>query len=329
MNNYISKITGYFNLQRIKSDKRIIVFALCLLIATSLWFLNALGKDYSETLTYSVKYVNPPKNLFLSNTPPSKIELNVQAHGFTLLRHKLAFSFAPVIFDLTSIMQNNPGAGNTITVPTADLIRRIENQVSKEISVTDISPRIMTLVFDSLETKTVPVTARVKYDFKLQYNQRSAIVMEPDVIQISGPAGVIDTITSLQTEAKTFHNLDASLTQVLRVHHPPGTNVEPQSITLHIPVERFTEKELTIPIEIQNRPGQVNIKLFPPQVKVAAMVALSDYENLTPTNFSAVVDYEQIAAGQTNLDIVVEVKPEFVFLLKTTPSSVEYLIETE
>lgn len=329
MNKYISKITGYFNLQRIKSDRRIIVFALCLLIATSLWFLNALGKDYSETLTYPVKYVNPPQNLFLGNTPPSKIELNVQAHGFTLLRQKLAFSFAPLIFDLSSMMQNNPGAGSNINVSTADLIRRIENQVSKEISVTDISPRIITLVFDSLETKTVPVTARVNYDFKSQYNQKGAMVTEPDVIQISGPAGVIDTISFLQTEAKTFHNLDISLTQALRVNHPPEISIEPQSVTLHIPVERFTEKELTLPIEIRNKPEQANIKLFPPQIKVAAMVGLGEYENLSPSGFRAMVDYDQIAAGQSSLDIVVEVKSEFVYLLKTTPSSVEYLIETE
>jgi len=329
MNKYISKISGYFNLQKIKSDKRIIVFAVCLLIAMSLWFLNALSKDYSETLTFSVKYVNPPKNLFLAGTPPSKIELNVQAHGFTLLRHKLAFSFAPIIFDLSSFRQDNPGAGNTISVSSADLIRRIQNQVSKEILVTDITPRILTLTFDSLETKTVPITARVKYDFKPQHNQKGAMVLDPDSIHISGPSGVIDTILALQTEAKTFHNLDAGLTQVLQVKHPFGTSITPEYVTLQIPVERYTEKELTLPLEIRNKPEQVNIKLFPPQIRVAAMVGLSDYENLSPDSIKALVDYEQILAGQSSLDVIIETKPDFVYLLKTTPASVEYLIETE
>lgn len=329
MNKYISIISGYLNLQRIKSDKRIVVFAVCLLIATSLWFLNALGKDYSETLTYSVKYVNPPQNLYLAGTQPSKIELNVQAHGFTLLRNKLAFTFAPIIFDLSSIKRDNPGAGNTITVSSADLIRRIQNQLSKEILVTDITPRVITLAFDSLETKTVPVTARVKYDFKPQHNQKGAMAVEPESIQISGPSGVIDTIATLQTEAITFHNLDASLTHVLQVNYPAGTSIDPESVTLRIPVGRFTEKELILPLEIRNKPEHVNIKLFPPQIKVAAMVGLSDYENLSPGNFKALVDYEQIVAGNSSLDVMIDGKPDFVYLLKTTPASVEYLIETE
>jgi hypothetical protein len=71
-----------------------------------------MEKDYTTSLTYSVKYVNPPKNLFLANTPPSKLELNVQAHGFTLLRHKLAFSFSPIVLDLSAISQSLESENN-------------------------------------------------------------------------------------------------------------------------------------------------------------------------------------------------------------------------
>ena len=84
MKKKLNEISGYFKLEKLKNDKRIVVFIVCLSIATVLWFLNALSKDYSTTISYPVKYVNPPGNQFLSNSPPAKFDLKVEAHGFTL-----------------------------------------------------------------------------------------------------------------------------------------------------------------------------------------------------------------------------------------------------
>src|SRR5690554_5884376 len=169
MKKRIAEILSYLNPEKLKNDKRIVVFSVCLLIASALWFLNALGKDYTTSLTYSVKYVNPPANLFLANTPPSKLELNVQAHGFTLLRHKLAFSFSPIILDLSAISQSSELVNNEYRVPSRTLIDRIAVQVSKEISVNGVSPQTIALVFDSLNTKKVPVQPQTELSFKPQF----------------------------------------------------------------------------------------------------------------------------------------------------------------
>ncbi len=86
MNKNLSQIKGYFKIEKLRNDKQVIVFLVCLFIATTLWFLNALSKDYTTIVSYPVKYINPPKNQFLANKPPSKFDLKVEAHGFTLLR---------------------------------------------------------------------------------------------------------------------------------------------------------------------------------------------------------------------------------------------------
>ena len=81
----MDKISEFLKLDNIKQDSRVIIFLICLLISTILWFLNALGKNYDTTLEFPVKYINPPENQFIANSPPENLVLKVNAHGFYIV----------------------------------------------------------------------------------------------------------------------------------------------------------------------------------------------------------------------------------------------------
>ncbi len=329
MKSIISKTLKYFRLDKIKNDRRIFVFTVCLLISTTLWFLDALSKNYFTTLTYNVKYVNPPRNLFLANNPPSKLDLRVQAHGFTLLRHKLAFSFSPLLLDLSAFVQNIDSVQSSVVVTGDNLIRRIGNQISNEISVSEVSPGSFILRFDSLATKHVKVEPVYTLNFKPQFNLSGIVTINPDSVEISGPTGLIDTIQVLSTVPMTFNDLETSIEQAVRVQNPSRTSIYPNRVILHVPVEKFTEKKINLPLQIINVPKDTEIKLFPSQVTLSFMVGLSNYENVSATDFSASVDFNQVSGERETLEVLIESKPLFIQLVKATPATVEYLIETE
>lgn len=329
MSNIFSTISEKLRLHKLKDDRRIVIFTVCLLIATSLWFLDALGKDYSTTLSYNVKYVNPPRNLFLSSNPPSRINLRVQAHGFTLLRHKLAFAFSPILLDLTALSQDMDTLQNNIRVTSELLIQGIGNQITNEISVYDASPDNFIIAFDSLESKVVPVSADVNLNFKPQFSLNGPVFIEPDSIEIAGPAGLIDTITRVTTAPVTFNDLETSIAQSINIAAPEKTSVYPARVTLHVPVEKYTEKNITLPLQIGNMPPGMQIKLFPSQVMVSVMVGMSNYESVSAADFTARVDYNQIAHKRPTLEVVVESTSQYTELIKVSPASVEYLIETD
>ncbi|MFW6289521.1 MAG: YbbR-like domain-containing protein [Mariniphaga sp.] len=329
MNHRISKIASSLRLDKIKTDRRIFVFSVCLLIATTLWFLDVLSNSYNAVLHYNLKYVNPPENLFLANNPPSSIDLRVEAHGFTLLRHKLAFSFSPILLDLSAFAQNMESVDSNVRITSENLIRRIGNQVSNEISIIEVSPSTILLRFDSLESRVVPVKPFVTLNFKPQYNLNGTVVIKPDSVEISGPAGVLDTISALPTVPVTFNDLETSVEQFVRVQHPVRTELSPDRVLLSVPVEKFTEKKITLPVQINNLPKDVQIKLFPAQVTVSVMVGLSSYESISSADFTATVDYNQVTTETETLDVQIEASPLFIQLVKVTPSSVEYIIENE
>lgn len=331
MKNKLSEILGSLNLEKIKNDRRILIFALCLFLATALWFLDALSKDYTTTVSYPVKYVNPPQNMFLTSNPPAKFQLKVNAHGFSLLRHKLSLSSSPVILDLTTIRQEEDGFGNIVTVRTQNLISRISEQVSGEITITDIAPKVLTLIYDSLESKTVPVEANIKTDFKSQFFQKGPATFSPESVQISGPSSVLDTLQSLKTEFAEIKGIDSDVEKSLKIIQPENIDIPNKMLktTIRIPVERFTEKKISIPVHVKNKPEGTSIKLFPAEVEISFLVGMSVYEDITASDFRAYVDYNQADYDTETLEINVESKSLYIQKLRISPQAVEFLIETD
>ncbi len=328
MKKKLLKIAGYFELEKLKNDKRIVVFLACLLIATGLWFLNVLSKDYSTTLSYPVKYINPPQNQFLVNNPPSIMELKVNAYGFTLLRQKIKFSFSPIVLNLTNITKNIEPSSNGFRINTNTIINQVSDQVSSEITVHNIRPEIFFIQLDSLETKLVPIKTNIELKFKPQYNLKKAVITNPKQVNITGPAIILDTIDFLYTEEKIFDGLEYEITSTLEIIHPENTTVIPEKIELKIPVEKFTEKEILIPIQIKNKPENASIKLFPSEIKLTILVGLSEFETVDASKFEVFVDYKNIKTEITSLEITVLSELPNVQIIRFTPESVEYLIET-
>lgn len=327
MNKRIEKISGYFKTKKFRNDKRVVVFLVCVLIATVLWFLNALSKDYTTTIFYPVKYVSAPKNQFLANELPSKLELKVQAHGFTLLRHKLNLTFSPIVLNLTNITRNVELEPNGYRVSTNNLIRRVADQVSNEISITDILPEFIVIKLDSLKTISVPVLTNIEVNFKPQFDLKEPISTYPEKIQITGPATILDTIFSLQTIGKIYDNIDSNLEKTVELIYPKGITVKPEKVSIKILVEKFTEKEIKVPVQVKNKPEEVKIKLFPSDIKLTVLVGLSEFERITMSDFNVFVDYNKISSSTENLEVIIESKPAFVQIKRFSPEVVEYLIE--
>ena len=328
MKKKFTEIKGYLKIEKFRHDKRVVVFLVCLLIATTLWFLNALSKDYTTILAYPVKYINPPENQFLANQPPLKLELKVSAHGFTLLRHKLSFSFSPIILNLTNITYGIEPSANGYRVNTSALTRKISDQVSSEISVINIQPELFYIKLDSLKTKLVPIKTNLQIDFKPQYNLKEPVTTSPKQVEITGPAALIDTIYFLSTEKIVIDKLEASLIKNITISHPEKTTIKPEKTELKIAVEKFTEKEITIPVQIINKPDSINIKLFPSEIKLAIMVGLSEFDRIDASKFKVSADYNDVTTDTENLKITVESEIPNIQIVRYTPTNIEYLIET-
>ena len=100
----------------------------------------------------------------------------------------------------------------------------------------------------------------------------------------------------------------------------------PNVVKVTIPVEKFTEAEISTDVRIVNN-GQNKVKVFPDAVKVYYKVALKDYEKVEAGMITAVADFSEVNFGEDDkVRIKVSGYPEFIEITRIEPEKSEFII---
>lgn len=326
MRGFIGKILGYLGASHELHIKRnVVTYGICVIIATVLWFLNALNKEYTTEITYPIKYTELPKGKLLVSEPPKEMTLAIKAHGFALLRYSISTSFLPIVLNVSSLLDKKDLLEYTIN--TSEIKDRISTQLNTDIQLISIKPESITFKFSRFESKRVPVIPRVEYTLKRQYMLKNDISVTPNHVAISGPVSILDTLKAVYTEPISLKNLSKEVTKTVSFEEIYGTQINENDAKVKIEVERFTESKKTVPLVVKNLPDSLLIRLFPHSIDVTFDVGLSRYEVVSDTSFSFYVDYNQIKTNPASLKIEIERSPRHIKDLVFTPETVEYLIE--
>jgi len=325
---WIRKIRKIFDTESVRSNQRLVIFAVCLFIASILWFLNALSKSYTTNISYPVRYVNLPKNKFIINEPPRKLQLRVNAHGFTLLRYKLRLTFSPVVLNISGIMDENLiPEGGSINIQSGNILDKITGQISSDIHILDVRPTSLQLMFDSLESRIIPVGSRIDVQFLTRFGQSGDLNIIPPEVEVTGPRALVEITDTIFTQFRHFKNVDNNLEKELLLEIPPQLTVDPKKVIVKVPVDEYTEKSFTLPITIRSLPEGIHVRLFPQEAELSFSVGLRQFSEITSDTLNVFVSWEDIENGITNLPLYTTEAPEGIKSLKIMPQHVEYLIE--
>ena len=66
-------------------SKKVGVFLICLSIASLLWVVHALNRNYKYTLHVPVKFLNLPTNKIIVGELPEVLDVEIKASGIKLL----------------------------------------------------------------------------------------------------------------------------------------------------------------------------------------------------------------------------------------------------
>ena len=323
-------ISNYSGREKVKFNKQLLIYLFFLLVALIFWYLNALSKDYTTDIYYSVKYNNFPKDKVLINELPTKIELKIKGFGFSILRCKLAGYYKPVIISLNQypievLRKNNKILYYLLTKYTKDYI---STQFSNEIQLFEVKPDTLFLNLTDVLEKKVPVKPKLNLQFAKQFMQ-GMLLIKPDSILISGPNTIIDTISYIETVELKKKKANDTIIQTLDLIPINKIKFQPEKVTVVIPVIKYTEITFDIPIEAENVPDSLFLRTFPASVRLSCWVGLSEYDKMSPFLFRVVVDYKSINDVQQHNKLKIDLikVPNNVSNITFYPKRVEYLIE--
>ncbi len=305
------------------------VFFVCLALSSFLWFLNALDKRYTDHISVPVKYINLPKNKNLTGKMPEKLELTVDALGFTLLRHKLSLAFSPVLIDVNELSNNyleNKFLSN-YSISTNGHKEEFAKQISNEIEIINIRPDSILFRVSNVIEKLIKVHPVVELTFAREFILQRPPVAIPESILVRGPEDILDTIVSVTTSPVVLKNLSQSVIVDADLILPNELQSELGKTAVQISVEQCSEAKFEIPVLVINQPDSLQIKTFPAKVKVSCRIGVSQYNKLNNSRFKAIVDYSHRSLILSKLPVTLGNIPETVLSVNYFPKEVDYIIE--
>ncbi len=315
-------------IRKASNNKKLYVFLSCLCLTIFFWLLNALGNNYTTSIKLEVEYKNNPKNYVIINDLPSQLDINISGLGFDLLGYKLQLKRPPLRIDLSGIKDLDKNNNSVIDFSVYKPF--ISKQLGSQIVVNEIQPEKIDVRLDKQTSKLVVIEPILNLNFAKQYQLDGEIKVKPAVVNVVGPKSVLDTLSKVYTEIISYNKIDQTATHEVALnkkHKEQRLTFDLDKVIVFIPVEKFTESTITIPINYINVPDSIELKAIPHEVKLKFMVPLSKISNLTPSKFNINVDYNNVNDKYGKLKVSLTKYPDYLKSITIKPAKVEYILK--
>lgn len=312
------------NLKDPEARSHLYVFFICLLISVFVWLSIKLSEDYQATIHHPVNYVNIPQDKLLTNQPPSEVALKVNGKGTELMRMKLRQPENEINIDLSDARLRKQGKQFHAEMPTVWFLSQVARQSEYYNNLIDIQPDTLFLEFEDLKFKKLPIKHRLKYQLGKQVWLHDSVMIQPDSVIIAGKISAVDTVQAVYTERIKLGTMSEPFSEKvgLKGFKSKSLKIETDSVQITVPVERYTEDRLKLPVQVQGS-DTLNIRTFPEKVEVTYWVSLDDYQRIDASMFKLAAAFD--SKDDRFLKISLERKSSYVEVKSVEPNKVEYI----
>jgi hypothetical protein len=311
--------------QKLQFRRKLLLFSVFLLISASIWLLNALSKNYTTVIEYPLVYTDFPEDKVFVGDMPGNLDLQINSHGYALLRYKLFRKPVPISFKVSAFNLNRGQDSSRAYILTRYLKDQIANQLPAELQLLEIKPDTLHFQFAGRVTKMVKIRPDFVYTIDKQFTIKDEILLSPDSVEVSGPDLILDTMEFVYTDREELGVLTKNYSDRVRLNKLTDLDYSVSRVNCSIELERFTVLQVTVPIEVLNLPDSILLQTFPPNINLSCKVGLSKYESIEGYPFRAQVDYEEIEDGLETLNVSIQNLPLYLLGFEYYPKNVEFL----
>jgi len=314
--------------------QKITIFLICLFCSAVFWFFIRLSGENQAGIRQTIRVVD---------LLPGTMVLDHGDHGFLSVFQvsgvRSFFSVNALRGDtlqvgqsMLSRMTRNEEEVYYITAPA--LAGLLSRRVDPGASVIRIMPDTVFFVLARKTEKKVAVRYDLAVSFERRYGLYGAHGITPDSVLIIGPESIIDTISFVNAgslELTGLSQTESRRLDILPVSTDRSVQIVPDFVSLHVPVEEFTESRVEVSLDVVCPDSLLpfereRLRLFPERVNMVFLVALRDYQKIDPELFSAYVECPAPDFSGKQLPVFTGHAPDFVRMESVRPASVDFLI---
>lgn len=304
-------------------SRDVVTFLFFFLLAFFMWYMYSIGTQREISRKIPIKYVGIPEDIQLDKPLPEKLGFVIKDEGKIIWSYKKSL-FDTLTIDLSETFEQN----KTLELKFEEQFQKILSHLSPTTKIVELTPNYFSTPYIRLFSKSVPVVLSNVVKMAPQHVMYDTISIQPKRVTILGNAEAIDTISYLYIEP-ILGEFDKTKTIVANIIKPNGVELNRPTVNVTIPAEMCTEKEVIVPISLENVPEDINIKTFPSEVKIRFSVSLSHYNSITEETFKVIFNYDDLNLqnNPTTNALQLDYTSGYIFNIRLNPSEVEYVIE--
>ena len=306
-----------------KDKSRFLTFLVFLFIATALWLIIKLSKEYTTQGVVNLVYTEVPVNKWIS-TPEQTLKYSFVADGFVILSNKMVPSRKRVVSIPLNQVPYRLEGGFTYSISSQYVVERLADWLNIPAGSITVNEDKQYFNMEDLQSRQLPVAVPLDVQTLRQYQLYGDPEVTPDVVTVYGPKNLLDTLTRVYSLPVSALDVSETFRRTVSLDLMDGAiRSEVDRVDVVVPVEQYTERDLEVPVAVDD---SLELRFFPESVRLKCMVPICDYASIGPSSFQVLVDTAQLHRLQPLLDVRLVKTPAHVQVLKMEPSQVEYLI---
>lgn len=301
-------------------QKNYLILIFSFIFGLALWLYINLNSNYSVDLIIPVE-VQSSKSQALSEEIPNSIDVTVRGKGWDLISLLISK-------DLKYSLDISKLKKDTRIISEQFVSERLNLQPN--VSVIKINPDTISISFDKVSSKIIPVKNNIVVNLKDGYSIIGNPVFTPDSVIIQGSSYLVNRIKAVPTETKYFNNVNSDISGTIRLKDTLSNiiKIDPRQISYYYKVELSAEKSFDdVAVNIENIPDDKEVLLIPPRVSLSVRGGVEQLSQISASDIKVSVEFN-IIEGDTLGFIIPNVNiPDELNLLKIEPQKLQYIIK--
>ena len=307
-------------LERLPSKGRLRFFLFFVFISFFFWISTKLSKTYTLEQSFSINWNDVPEGIIISDKE-YKLNTSIKASGIEVMFYRLFLN------ELNVSLKEAKFSSTKGIVNTERQRFFVEQQLFNNTILNQISPVSLEFEYSNLDKKNVPIIPKIEFNLRPGYLLDKPLSSIPDSILISGPKTLLDSIHNIETQFFSYDDIFEPFSYIVKLKKISKIQMPIDEVKINLSVSRYSEKEFILPIEILNLPKDKRVKLFPPKVKVKVTLPVSIISTVKDSDFSLVVDYNEIIYDKAReLQLSINKQPPAIKQIILEPKKVNFLI---
>lgn len=288
--------------------------------------MQVYRQKFEATQVIPIKYVNVPDSVIFVNELPAQITTRIKDDGILLFRYYFTKQNDSLEINVREIVDES----STNIIQGGLMEQLIKTKLFASSELLTYSPSYISFQHVLLNETRLPVIYDGYVNLDPGYIIDGDLKLDPEFVKVYGSKESLDTLKFAHTEADTLTDIKEDKIFPIKIKPARGVKFVPNIVYLTVPVDKYNQKEVVVPVRCENLPSNLNIRFFPSTVKIMMYVGKKRYNDITAQDFDVVVDYNDLKdIKDSTIPVRIVKSPDFVRTQHPEPAEVEFILEQE